>query len=423
MIRPLSVLAVIAVLVSGARAQVAPCAGFNQTVAWSDLPAATPLGGGTGPEDIAYNPVTGTLFVIHDFPNASPDILLEYSLDGQLLFSAVNLPSVSGLAAMPNGNLLLAGGSTILEITTTGLPVPGGISVNLPAYGGIQDLDLDALGRIWIHNGNTGDFSIVNVQTQTSTTQFILQTQFNPGVPPAVTGSQAMAFNDAGNILACAAFFQNGGLANGTLLEINPAGQVVCAGGTPASATLRADADPCVASPAGFTIVNGLTWIGPLREIALSNFFTVNGSNVSRFAPLNSAMAARIGADAVRADGLPFRAVSAGDPLIGASGFSLTQTNLFPGDTLYWLVSAARLCANPPLGSGFLYADPFPPNILFLFTFPVATPAFTIPIDLSTVPPAAAGIEVFSQFGGLDLSSPVFSTLLSSCHRVRLHLN
>jgi hypothetical protein len=404
-------------------AQPPACAGFTCTAGWDETIAATPLGGGTGPEDIAYNPVTGTLFVGHDFPNATPDILLEYTLDGVLVSSSTSVPGVGGLCALPNGNLLTTNGNTIQEVDTAGNPVPGGIFVTLPAYGNIQDLDFDGQGNLWIHNGNNGDFSIVNLQTSTSTTQFILQTVLGPGVPPAVTGSQAMTFNDAGNILAAAAFFQNGGLSNGTLFEITPTGTVLCQGAAPNAARLQFNNDPCTTSPANFTIVNGLTWIAPRREFAISNFFLVNGANIARFAPAGTAYLGRIGADATRADGLVFRVLTSGDAVIGSSGFVLTQTNIYPGDTLFLGVSGARLCTNPPLGSGILYIDPLPPNLLLLIGIPVASSTFTLPVDLSTVSPSAAGVDLFVQFGGVDFGATALPALLSACIRVHFDLN
>ena len=54
------------VLVAGASvfAQPTACGGYTVTVGWDESGPASMLGGGSGPEDVAYNPMTQRVYVL-----------------------------------------------------------------------------------------------------------------------------------------------------------------------------------------------------------------------------------------------------------------------------------------------------------------------------------------------------------------------
>jgi hypothetical protein len=388
------------------------CPGYTVTRAWDEAPAAMAAGGGTGPEDIAYNPTSGLLYVAHDQLNTGTDILLEYTLDGVLLQTNAMTPGTGGLCAMPSSpNLLLASGSTVVEIDPTGAPVVGGASANVSGYGNIQDIDFDALGNLWIHDGNSGDFSILNLTTGVATSQFV-----------ANFGSQCLTFTPAGNIAVAAAFFNTGPYASGTYVELDVAGTVQCVGFA-TDPRLTNNPDSCAAGPA-FTLVNGMTWIDVTNELAISSFFAVQGVNVARLAPDGTARISKVGQDGVRNDALVFEAFCSGDAVVGTAGFTIGVRNTFAGDTIVWGVSLARDCLNPTVGTNgsTLYLDGSPANLILLQFIPTATSTFSIPIDLTLVAPSLAGAEVWSQFAGVDFSAPGLDTLLTAAFRVRFDL-
>ena len=397
------------VALSGMCAPQSPCSGWTLTGGWSILgdvntvhgaanPGAPPLT--NGPEDIAYNAVTNTLFVVQDNPNSTPDILVQYTLDGRFLGGAEQLPGNGGLCALANGNLLLAHGSVVVEIDTSGSPVPGGISFNLGGYGNIQDLDFDASGFLWIHNGNSGDWSILDTVTGMLTPQFV--TPF---------GTQGFCFRgDNGNILAAGAFFNSGTIGTNTLVEIDPAtGSVVCQGMSASSQSLVTNGDTCAGTtPTAFPLVNGMTWITPLKELAIDSFGLTPATplygqmNVGRFAPAQTGFLAKIGLDGIRTNnGLPLRIFSSGDAVLGATGFQIKVENADPFHFVAFGAGTMRDCTNPvvnPITGSTLYMTPFPPTGFFLILPVGLSGSLSIPVALISAPAILAGTDFFVQF-------------------------
>jgi hypothetical protein len=205
-------------------------------------------------------------------------------------------------------------------------------------------------------------------------------------------------------------------------VELDAAGTVQCVGFA-TDPRLTNNPDSCAAGPA-FTLVNGMTWIGVTNELAISSFFAVQGVNVARLAPDGTARVSKVGQDGVRNDGLVFEAFCSGDAVVGTAGFTIGVRNTFAGDTVVWGVSLARDCLNPTVGTNgsTLYLDGAPANLILLQFIPTATSVFTIPIDLTLVAPSLAGAEVWSQFAGVDFSSPGLDTLLTAAFRVRFDL-
>lgn len=394
-------------------AQPSMCGGFTLTVGWDESAPASMLGGGNGPEDIAWNPTTQRFYVLHDRLGSGTDIILEYTLGGVLLSANATTPGTGGLCAMPNSpNLLIANGSLVREIDPSGVPVPGGAAANLGNYGNIQDLDFDANGALWVHNGNTGDFSIVNLATGGRTTQFT-----------AGFGSQGMTFNPQGNIVVAAAFFNAGSYATGTYVELDPATGVVVCAQVLGTGLLSANADPCTTGPS-FSIVNGLTWVDTTNELALSCFFTVAGMNVARFAPDGTARVGVFGQGAIRADGMPFRLTVSGDAVIGGSGLTLQVENVWPGDTLLWGITTGFDCTTPTVGTNgsTIYLDLSPASIWLLSYVNSPGSTFVLSVSMAPVSPTVAGFEVYSQFAGTDLGATGLGTLVTRAARVRLDL-
>ena len=124
-------------------------ASFDFTDPGSTSPSVTPDRGLQG-DGITYNATTGTLFVARtDDPDGQtgpqPRVqsVLQFNTDGtyinEFAFSAAQVPA--GITTLPNGNLLIAspnpiaGGAfdgKIIEVTTTGTVVAGGINFDLP---------------------------------------------------------------------------------------------------------------------------------------------------------------------------------------------------------------------------------------------------------------------------------------------------
>ena len=89
------------------------------------------------PDALAFNPDTGTLFVA--IGHATNSKVYEVTTSGTILQqwqSGYSL--ITGLAFLPNGNLLLGtrqSGDNVVEFTTDGTPVPGGVSFNSVSFG------------------------------------------------------------------------------------------------------------------------------------------------------------------------------------------------------------------------------------------------------------------------------------------------
>ncbi|MAG59054.1 MAG: hypothetical protein CMJ83_22430 [Planctomycetes bacterium] len=404
-------------LILGSAVFAQSCPPYTMTCGWDESGPAQLLGGGVGPEDIAWNPVSQRLYVAHDRLNSSVDILLEYDVEGMLIQANVGTPGSGGLCAMPgSGNLLMASGSVITEIDASGAAVPGGVILSIPGYGNIQDLDFDAAGALWIHNGNTGDLSTVDLVAGTATSQFTL-----------AFGSQCLTFLPSGNLALAAAFFNPGLFASGEYVEVDPAtGNVVC-NGFLGSALLPINRDPCVTSGM-LTTVNGFTWIEARNELGVSSYFTAGGVsdpvNIIRYAPDGTARIGTFGTPGVRSDMLPFNLRVSGDPVIGGSGITFVLDNVFSGDTLLWGVGFTRDCNNPTAGTNgsTLYLDIAPVNVAFSLLIPAVGTQLVIPIDFSTFGPALAGVELFSQFAGTDLGAPTLDLLLSQGAWMRFDL-
>jgi len=425
--------AVLVLLAASLAAQPPACSGWTLVHGWNILPdvnsvflmanpGAMPLT--NGPEDIAYNPTTNTIFVVQDNPNASPDFLLQYALDGAFVAGALNVPGPGGLCAHPNGNLLLSSGNSIAEIDAAGNTVAGGVNLTLAGYGNIQDLDFDGSGNLWVHDGNSGDFSQVDLTTGAVTQQFV-----------ASFGAQGFCFrDDTGVIVAAGAFFNPGTVGQDTLVEVDPAtGSILCQGAGPNATGLTANGDPCNASLGSFNILNGLTWIDPLNEIAADFFFMYGGSNppiygamnVARFAPAGTGFVGTIGLPGTRSgSGNAYRLLAGGDAVIGGTGFDLTFTENESGGFLLWAFSVARDCNDPlidPVTTSHLFIDPFLPNGTFVLLPVGGSGIVNVNVDTSSLPSSLAGMDFFSQAATTE--SLTGNAVSSNALRVRLDLN
>ena len=397
-------------LITISAAQVSPCPVYESVAGWDDTIVATPLGGGTGPEDVAWSAASGTIFVSHDILGSSMELLIEYDLDGNMIQANATLPGAGGLCDIPGSpNLLTTAGSSIIEVAPNGMAVPGGININLSGYGNIQDLDFDGVGTLWVHNGNSGDFSTVDLVTGVATNQFTLP-----------FGTQGFTISPFGSFLMATAFFNTGTYPAGTFLEVDSVGSVMCQGQV-SSNFLSNNGDPC-AGGGTYTVVNGMAWIDSLGELAISNFFAVDGRNVTRFAPVNSAAAIPYGTAATRSDGMTFGLSSYGDPVVGTSGFGLSISPVYPGDSLIWGVSAASDCTGMAFGTnGSQLLIDIGPGLLFSLVLPSPFTSLTIPLDLTFAAPSLAGVEVFTQVAGHDFFSPANPILLTNGLRVRFY--
>jgi uncharacterized protein YjiK len=88
------------------------------------------------PSGIAFDPVTGTLFVSNGLGTNSR--VWQVTTEGAIIGEwRSGLPVVNGLSFLPNGNLLLAshGEPNIVEFTTAGELVPGGIAFDSRVFG------------------------------------------------------------------------------------------------------------------------------------------------------------------------------------------------------------------------------------------------------------------------------------------------
>lgn len=421
------IIAAVALLATTGLAQ-SPCPGWTMTWGWDALPDvnsvylnanpnASPLT--NGPEDITYHPQTDTLVVIQDNPGTTPDILVQYDLDGTFLGGGVNLPGVGGLCAHPNGNLLVSYANIVREVDLTGTPVTGGINVTAAGYGNIQDLDFDANGNLWIHDGNAGDWSILDLNTGIPTTQFV--TGF---------GGQGFAFRgDNGNIVTAGAFFNSGSIGTDTLVEIDPSsGNLVCQGASANSQNLAPNGDTCTTGGGTMQFYNGMTWVDSTKELAVDAFSPFAGVmpiypsiNVARFAPSGTAYAGKLGLDGTRTtNSMPYRISASGDPVLGSSDVTLHFMNNDPSFSLLFGASVARNCNNPLIESmtnSFLYIDPFAPNGFF-FVLPVGmSPTVDFTIATSGAPVSLAGLDFFIQ-GAI---SEAATGLFVSSGVIRLH--
>ena len=298
--------------------------------------------------------------------------------------------------------------------------MPGGVSVNLGGYGNIQDLDFDSTGTLWVHQGNSGDFSTVDLSTGIATSRFI-----GPAGSQGMTFRPSSLFSPTETIAMAAAFFNSGTFATGAYMELDPlTGAIVCYGPSATSSQLPLNEDPCVLTPSAFSIVNGLTWIDATNELAITSFSVVGGYNVARFAPESTAYVGAFGTDAIRADGSPFRLTFTGDAVIGGTGFSIGVENVWPGDTVLWGISTMPDCTAPPVGANgsAVYLDLTPSNLFYWTTINAPGPSLVVNVSTATVPPSAMNLELFTQFAGTDLGASGFPLLLTRAARVRFGL-
>jgi hypothetical protein len=401
-------------------------------LAFSELSAAQTLGGGAGPEDVAFNAVTNRVYVAHDFPNASPDLLLEYQLDGTLV--AVTQPAgftANGMCALPNGNLVIAPGpTTLLEIDVSGTPVPGGINATLqipPGTGfvGVQDLD-EYQGLIYCHDGNSG--TVVTYAPSSNTTTILFSN--------VDMQTQAMSVHPTtGEIWIAKPFFQgastpSGALPNGTLRVLSQAGVELYRGNSASNPRLSHDLDPLCfpAAQGSLTLPNGFDFM-PNGDLWVDNFLQVGPAglglaNVLRFRPSNLASAMKVGTVAcVGSNNMQPTAVVNGAPQFG-SVFSIGVVNGIGGIVALLGASPGRDCLGSfSLGAGCpavldvnQLISPDPVSGFGIFGLDVSGGA-TIPIDLTQVmlPP----IDIYVQWALVD---PFLASQMTVSDGYRLHL-
>lgn len=389
-----------------AGAQPPLCNAYTFIGGWNERVDVQNIYGFTnGPEDVAYDAVTGHIFVAHDAPNMTPDVIVEYDVNGNFIQSTQNLPGVGGLCWYPaTGRLLVTNGATIIEVDATGVAVPGGlnlaVTLNGGWYGNIQDLDFDALGNLWVHNGDNGNYAIVDVTTGAATTQFV-------GM-----GSQSLTIRgDNGNILGCRTFFGPGTAAYGTILEYTPAGVLVCQGLSGTTAYLHAD-QVCTA----FTMasVNGMAWASNIGGGALIvDTFGLPGGlwNVLKFTPATyGSVTPYIQANAAAC---PPVATVTGFPRVGTSGFVLNLSNALPGETAILALSLAADCTGQTFGTNcILGVDILPPNLVLpdpvtgfgLFGIP-GSGSVSFGADFTGVT-GPLGFSFYVQWGATDPGAP-----------------
>ncbi len=416
MLKRISIAFVCAFLAVAAHAQTPPtlpdpmaCIGF-----FSELGDAQAIGGGAGPEDVAYNAVTNRVYILHDFPNSSPDILLEYELDGTLV-AASRPPAVigGGLCAMPNGHLLLGNGLSIVELDTAGVPVAGGISATLAVptgigFVGIQDLDYYQ-GFVYCHDGNNGTVLKYDSTTNTSTVIFSDVTR----------QSQALAIHPVtGDIWIAKPFFQSGSpLSNGTIRVFSQTGTELYLGNSPIAPRLRRDEDLlCNPAPGNFSVPNGFAFM-PNGDLWVSNFnsFGSPTANIGRFRPQSLGAAIRLtNPTCIGSASLPAVQIVTGEPRYGA-GFTAGFINGTSGLSSAWAVSLGRDCGGTiSFGTGCtsgvdisqLILPDFNTGLGFFNVGPNGD--FSIFVDLSTY--AGPAFEVYSQWLLIDAGVPSGAT-------------